>query len=121
MEKIKIKSVTERSKDDKKYAIIETEDGRKGASFDTAFLSFAPGTEVECEVKEGKEYQGKKQYILSLPKLENKKQFPQRDYRFEKRKAALELSVESIKHLDKTVSCENVLAVAEKYHEFLNK
>lgn len=114
MEKIKIKTAQQATaKSGKNYLMIETEDGRKGASWDMELVGKV-GQEVEVEVKES-EYQGHKNYTFNLPKPLGK--FPQKDWTFEKRRAALECAVAYCKG----TPAVDVIGTAEKYFEFLNK
>lgn len=108
MEKVKSCALKkEGEKDGKKYQIftVETESGKTGQSFE----ELAVGDEVET--KEG-EYNGKPQYTFFKPK---KKQFPVRDYKFEKRKAALEAAVA----IGKDKSSQDIIKVADYFLKWL--
>ncbi len=121
MEKIKIKTVIDTGKkyQDKSIFSIELEDGRKGSSFESDALKWSG--EMELEIKEGKEYQGQKQFIFSLPKPQNQKgNFPMKDYTFDKKKASLECAINSIKLTDNKVTSVNIIALATEYFNYLN-
>lgn len=122
MEKVKIIKAIDtgrKTKDDKPVIEIEAADGRIGSAFDISFLQMVD-KEIELEVKEGSDYKGVKQYYFVKPGQGGKKGFS-RDYTFEKRKSSLECSINSIKQTDKLVTTDNILALADKYFEYLNK
>lgn len=123
METVKVKTAIDSGKkyNDKPIVNIELEDGRKGAGFDAKFLEYN-GKEVELEIKEGKEYNGQKQYIFNLPKEKTAQaagKFPAKDWTFEKRKAALECAVNV--HAGGMVDDNKVLATANNFLTFLNQ
>jgi len=119
MEKVKIKSVIDSGKvfNNQNIITVELEDGRKGSAFTSEALKWSG--EMELEVKDGKEYNGHKQYIFYLPK--SNKQFPSKDWTYDKRFKSLECSINSIKQTDQKVTSENILSLAEKYYEYLNR
>ena len=123
MEKVKIKSVIDTGKkwNDKSIYRIELEDGRNGSSFDPDSLKWSG--EIELEIKEGKEYEGKKQYIFnSANKSQNSGKFPQKDYAFEKRKTSLECAIEAGKISESpAINSEKILIIAELFYQYLNK
>jgi hypothetical protein len=121
-EKVIIKSVVDNKKlvGDKPIFQVELSDGRKGATYDKEFLDFKEGQEVELNIKEGKEYQGKMQYYFNVLKPDTKKSFAPRDYTFDKKRVALECAVGFSKGLD--VKSADVIKVANYFFtEFLNK
>lgn len=96
MEKVKIKSAIDsgkKTKKDQPIINIELEDGRCGAGFDEKFKDLM-GKEVELDIKEAGEYQGKKQHYFNFPK-ENTGggKFAPKDYTFDKRRVAHETAV----------------------------
>lgn len=121
MEKIIITKAIDtgrKTKDDKPVIEIETKDGRVGSAFDISFLDMVD-KETELDVKAGSDYKGVKQFYFLKP-VSNKKGFT-KDYSFEKRKASLECSINSVIQVNKAVTTENILSLAEKYFEYLNK
>jgi hypothetical protein len=118
-EKVTIKTIIDTGKkyQDKAIINIELQDGRKGSAFDSTFMSFKPDQEIEIDVAPAKDYNGEKRYYFNLPKSDNKKGFPVKDYAFEKRKTALECAVNTSqgKH-----TASEILVVAETYFKFLN-
>jgi hypothetical protein len=110
MEKVKSCALQKegKKKDGSEYKIfaVETESGKTGQSFE----ELAVGDEVE--MKEG-EYNGKPQYTFFKPKA--KKPFPMKDYKFEKRKAALEAAVA----IGKEKSSADILKVADYFLKWL--
>lgn len=123
-EKIKIKSVIDSGKkwNDKSIFTVELEDGRRGSSFEPDSLSWKIDSEIELDVRDGKEYQGQKQYIFSLPKPAGQKGgFPQKDYTFEKRRASLENSINAIKLTEQKGTSVNIIALANDFFTYLNQ
>lgn len=122
MEKVKIKSVINSGKkwQDKAVYKVELEDNRSGSTFEADAMNWKG--EMELDIKEGKEYQGKKQLIFNLPKVAGAGRFPQKDYAFEKRRASLESAIETAKlKLGSELKSKEILEVAELYFNFLNK
>ena len=121
MEKVIIKSVVDTGKKYKDNSIIkvELEDGRKGSAFTADALKWAG--EMELEVKEGREYEGQKQYIFNAQKQQQSSKFPVKDYTFDKRNASLTAAINSIKLTEQKVASENIIALAEKYFTYLNQ
>ena len=128
-EKIKIKTcVFAKEWNGKKIFSIETEDGKIGSTYEESFQDFI-GKEIEAEVKEGKEYNGKMQYYFNFPKTGNDKgkQFPKRDYTLEKKMKALELAVRAYGYVQDDVTEENetasnlILKLSDKFLAYLNK
>jgi len=123
MEKVNVKSVINsgRKWQDKDIFTVELEDGRKCSCFDSLCLQWTG--EMELEVKEGKEYQGVKQYSISTgvkPQQGNGK-FPPRDYTYDKRNSSLSHAIAAIKLTDQKVSTDNILSLAESFFNYLNK
>jgi len=121
MEKVIISTCVKKETQKGIFYTIELSDGRKGISKDD--LTQKMGMEIELEIKEGKEYQGVMQYYFNLPssnKSTNGK-FAPKDWVFSKRQSSLELAISSIKLTEQKVSTENILALSEKYYEYLNK
>jgi hypothetical protein len=120
MEKVKIKSAIDSGKvfNNQNIITIELEDGRKGSAFTPEALKWSG--EMELEVKDGKEYNGQKQYVFYLPRSNNK-QFPVKDWVYEKRLKSLECSINSIKLTEQKITSENILSLADKYYEYLNR
>lgn len=116
MEKIIIESAVNTGKKWQEKPIIEikTRDGRVGSTFDERLLEFI-GKEVDLDIKEGKEYNGVKQYYFNLPKATNGSKFPAKDYTFEKKRVALECAVAG-----GMTSPEDALKIADKYFNWLN-
>lgn len=125
MEKIipvKIIDTGRKTKEGKPVIEIETQDGRKGSAFDSLFLGLTINQEFECEVKEGKEYNGVKQLYFTLKSDKPAVgKFPAKDWAYDKRKNSLEIAVQAISKTDKQITSENILALAEKFFEYLNK
>lgn len=99
MEKVKIKERADSGKkwNDKAIYNVELVDGRKGSCFDPAIMNIAVGVETELDIKEGKEYQGVKQYIFNLPKANNKGGgYPPRNPAPDHRAAALRCAVDMV-------------------------
>ena len=115
MEKVKIENVTIKDWQGKKFYNITTEDGRVGSSSDAKFLELI-GKEVECDVKDsGKEYQNVKQYYFNLQKEGGQKNFPVKNWEFEKRRASLDFATRH-DNLGK-----DPLVLAETFYQYLNK
>lgn len=118
-EKVKIETATNtgrKTKDGNPVIEIKTVDGRVGSSFDIKILEFI-NKEVELEIKEGKEYNGVKQFYFLFPKegqQQNGGQFPKKDWSFEKKKTALMAASTSMEDADGVVKRANV------YLNFLN-
>lgn len=119
-EKVKIETATNtgrKTKDGNPVIEIKTIDGRVGSSFDAKITEFI-GKEVELEIKEGKEYNGVKQFYFLFPKPEGQAtsgQFPKKDWSFEKRKTALMAASTSME------APEGIIKRAELYLTFLNQ
>lgn len=112
-EKIKVKTVREVKKTDEWTKIsIVTEDGR-------TLFSFA-------KLEEGKEYEGtiehSEKYNEDTFKLANKG-FGKKDWKFEKKNAALRHAVASVNITDKAgvVSSDNIITLARKYEKYLSE
>jgi hypothetical protein len=120
MGKVIIKTCVKKETSKGIFYTIELSDGRKGISSED--LTSKIGFELELEIKEGKPYEGVMQYYFNTPK-ENKNggKFFAKDWTFNKRQLSLELAISSIKLTDQKVSTENILALSEKYYEYLNK
>jgi len=122
MEKVNVKSVINsgRKYQDKDIFTVELADGRKPSCFDSACLTWTG--EMELEVKEGKEYQGVKQYTISTgAKPQAGGKFPPRDYTYDKRNSSLNHAIAAIKLTDQKVSTDNILSLAESFFNYLNK
>lgn len=117
----KIIDTGRKTKDGKPVIEIETKDGRRGTAFDSIFLGLTLDQEFECEVKEGKEYQGVKQFYFTLKSDKPIGKFPTKDWIYDKRKNSLEIAVQAIGKTDKQITSENILSLAEKFFEYLNK
>ncbi len=113
-EKVVIKSATDTGKtwQDKKIIKVELSDGRTGSSFDSNILEFN-GKEADLDIKEGKEFNGVKQYIFNLPKKAGA--FPKKDYTVDKKIAALSAASRM-----QGIKSEQVLELANKYYTWLN-
>jgi hypothetical protein len=106
------------------YYLIELSDGKTGTGFND--LTDKMGMEVELDVKENKPYKDKMQYYINLPKDQKTggKQFPAKDYSFEKRKASLEFAFRYCElplKAAKEINQEGVEKIAEFWFEYLNK
>lgn len=125
MEKVKIKKCIDtgrKTKTDNNPVIeIELEDGRKGSAFDSLFLGLPLNEEIEIEIKEGKEYNGEKRYYFLMPGAKSQKKLYSKDWNFEKRKISLECAINAIQLTDEKVKTESILALSEKFYEYLNK
>lgn len=124
MEKVKIKNCIDtgrKTKDNDNPIIeIELEDGRKGSAFDSLFLGLPKNEYIEIEIKQGKEYNGEERFYFLMPGQKSKKTYS-KDWGFEKRKSSLEIAVSAIQLTEEKVSSENILALSEKFYEYLNK
>ena len=121
-EKVKIKSCIDSGKkwNDKPIINIELEDGRKGSAFDNLFLGLDIGQEYEIDIREGKEYNGQKQYIFNMPG-QKKKGFS-KDWTYDKRKTSLECAIESLKLSDKKdVTSNQIIELSKKFYSYLNE
>jgi len=117
MEKVKVKSCTIKKsgeKNNKKWTIHEVtlEDGRKGDSFD----EMKEGQEYEIEVKANANAAYNPSFILQK---EQKKGFPQRDYTFEKKRAALEFSVSMA--INKLIDAKAIREQADRFVAYFNE
>jgi non-canonical (house-cleaning) NTP pyrophosphatase len=123
-EKVKFTKIVNsgRKYKDKPIINIETSDGRTGSAFDEAFLGLKLNEEYEVDIKEGKEYEGEMQYYFNIPNSGgNKKGFVQKDWTLEKRKISLECSIESIKLIGNNVTSDAIIALADKFFNYLNQ
>ena len=107
-----------------KNFFIELSDGKKGLGYDD--LTDKMGIESELDIKEAKEYNGVMQYYITLPKSQKagNKQFPAKDYSFEKRKASLEFAFRYCElpiKAAKEITQEGIEKIAEFWFEYLNK
>ena len=120
MGKVIIKTCVKKETAKGTFYTIELTDGRSGSSFSD--LTDKMGQEVDLDIKEGKEYEGKMQYYFNVPKQGGQQggKFPPKDWQFAKRQVALECSVELTKSSKLDVSSKEVLVVAERFFEFLN-
>lgn len=123
-EKVKIKSCINSGKMWKEKPIIEIvlEDGRKGSAFDTSFLGLPLNQEIEVDIKAGKEYNGVMQYYFNIPGQNqgNKKGQFQKDCTLEKRRIALENSVNWCSSLS-GLKTTDVINCANAFFEWLNQ
>ena len=120
MEKIKTVIDTGRKTKDgtKPILTIELEDGRKGTAFDEKFKELQ-GKEIEIDIKEIAEYHGNKQFIYNLKGEQKKGGFPQKDYKYEKKKIALECAVRY--HGGGVgIGEEKIIETANKFLNYLN-
>lgn len=120
-EKVTITDVESFESKGKTLYKVRTADGRTGMSSDNLTEFIAKPTELM--VKPGNEYKGVQQYYFNLPKengAAGKKPFPVKDYTSDKRMNALTNAVNSINIVGKTVTSENIIALAEKYFTWLN-
>lgn len=118
MERIILKEARDSGKkwqDKPIYSVLLT-DGRAGSCFDEKILSLPIGQEVELDVKEGKPYNGKPQYIFNLPK-DKKGGFAPKDYTFEKKRVALECAVALI--ASGKVDVKYLTETRDKFFEYL--
>lgn len=120
MEKVLIKSCVKTDRQTKEGKAIYTvqADDKQCTSFGDDFSSDIM-TEVEVEIKEGKEYQGVKQWYISKPKAKGFQKFPAKDWTLDKRKHALQCAVEFAKGKD--VKSADVLKVADLFFDYLNQ
>lgn len=120
MEKVIIKNCVKKETAKGVFYTIELSDGRKGISSED--LTGKMGMETELEIKEGKEYNGEKQYYFNSPKVQGQGggKFPQKDWSYEKRKTSLE---NAVNHCLKKpeLTTEQVLQVASKFFDYLNQ
>lgn len=123
MEKVTIKSAKDSGKkagNGNPIIDVELEDGKTGAGFDLKLLDLV-GQEVELDIKANKEYKGVMQYYFSLPKNGQSKggsKFPQKDWTFEKKKHALDMSV---RMFEPGEDVSSVLKRADQFVEWLTK
>lgn len=118
MEKVKIKSAVDSGKTTKKgqpVIKIELEDGRVGAGFDEKFKDLA-GKEVELDIKPASEYEGVKQHYFNFPKEGGK--FTPKDYTFDKRRVALECSVQML--LAGKIQSDKFVETRDNFFTYLN-
>lgn len=120
METVKIKTAINTGKkwEGKDIFEVTTEDGREGSCFDAKIVDYV-GKDVQLDVKEGKEYQGKKKYYFNFPKeggLGGK--FPPKNYQFDKRRVALECAV-SLVNSGKILPAL-LPDTRDKFYEYLN-
>lgn len=116
-EKVKIETATNTGKkwNDKSIIEIKLVDGRTGSSFDEKIIELI-GKETELDIKDGKEYNGVKQYYFNIPKEgQQSGGFPKKDWSFEKRKTALMAASASMEE------AEGVIRRANIYLAFLNQ
>lgn len=116
--KIKVTATVIKKQTDK-YTIreITAEDGKKYDTFD--------------DLKEGEEYSGiitpnanpayNSRFQQSKPEGAKKMFGTPKDWTFEKKRAALQCAIDSVKLTEKTVTTDNIIAVADKYFTFLNQ
>lgn len=122
-EKVKIASAIEKEWNGKKFLSITLADGRTGSSNDMDLKNHVE-KEIEVEVKPAKEYQGVQQYFFNLPKQDNSggKNFPKKDWVFEKRRIALECASLVHSHQPESMGkATEVITSADKFLEWLNK
>lgn len=119
MEKVKVKSATVKRKGPRKdgkgeYTLYEVtlEDGRKGDCFDEMKV----GMEYEIEIKANANSAYNPSFILQK---EQKKSFPQRDYTFEKKRAALEFSISMA--INKIIDPKSIREQADKFVAYFNE
>lgn len=117
IEKVKVKSCSVKKsgeKNGKKWTIHEVtlEDGRKGDSFD----EMKEGHEYEIEIKPNANPSYNPSFVLQK---EQRKNFPQRDYTFEKRRAALEFSVSLA--CNKLIDAKLIKEQADRFLAYLNE
>lgn len=121
-EKVIVKSAKPKVWKDKTFYEMELEDGRVGSSSDAKIMEYV-GKEVEVEIKPGKEYKGVPHYYFNLPGQANgngKKSFAPKDYTADKRMNALTNAVNSVKQIEGKITTGAVIALADKYFEWLN-
>jgi hypothetical protein len=123
MEKVKVKSVKDSgiiSQTGSPIISVTLEDGRSGSAYTKDALGWEG--EIELEVKPAKATSsGQQYYNFFVPKESNKKSFPQKDYKFEKRNSSLGLAINWVGIKNPTESStSNVLLIAEKFYEYLN-
>ena len=121
MEKVIIKTCVKKETQKGVFYTIELSDGRKGISSDD--LSQKIGIEIELDVRDGKEYEGQKQYYFNIPKQAGQSggKFTQKDWTFNKRESSLKFAIESIKLTEQKVTSVNILALAKEYFTYLNE
>jgi len=122
MEKVKIKSVKDSGKKTKDgYPIfsVELNDGRKCSAFTEDAAKWTG--EMELIVKPGQLYNGVQYYNLFTKENTVKKSNSGKDYSFEKRNASLAHAINTASLAEKPVKANDILIVAEKYYEYLNK
>lgn len=117
MEKVKVKSCTVKKsgeKNGKKWTIYEVtlEDGRKGDCFD----DLKGGQEYEIDIKPNANPTYNPSFTVQK---EQKKGFAQRDYTFEKKRAALEFAVSLA--ANKLIGLDSLNATRDKFFAYLNE
>jgi hypothetical protein len=122
MEKVTIKEVKDTgriSTTGSPIIAITLSDGRVGTAYTKDALSWSG--EIELEVKAGKPPLpgGQQYYNFFIPSQTNKKAFPQKDYKFEKRNASLAHAI-SFKHISNTYTPDDIVAMANKFYDYLN-
>ena len=122
MEAVTIDSVINTGKTTKENKIIYeiiVNDGRKLVCSDERAKDLEIGQEQEFEIKEHKsgEYTN---LWANFPG--EKKQYPKKDWNYDKRKVSLQLAIESINKTETTqTTSDKILNLADKYFEYLNK
>lgn len=123
MEKVTIKKAVHSNKNtasNNPMISIELEDGRKGTAYTEDALNWI-GKTIELDVKIGQKINDVQYYNFTQPTTK-KTNFHQKDFFFEKRNASLQRAIETIdakKSIEVTTT--QILAIAEKYYEYLNK
>lgn len=121
-EKVIVKSAKAKEWKGKTFYEMELEDGRVGSSNDKEIVDYI-GKEIELTVKDsGKEYKGVRNYYFNMIKENGngKKSFAPKDYTADKRMNALTNAVNSVKQIEGKITTGAVLALADKYFEWLN-
>lgn len=98
---------------------VELVDGRKGSCFDPNVMKLTIGVETELDVKEGKEYNGVKQYIFNLPKQGSGKGFAPRNPAPDHRAAALTNAVNLV--IAGKITLEQLVATRDKFFSYISE
>ena len=121
MEKVIIKGTVNtglKTKNDAPIINVTLEDGRTGSAFTLDALNWSGEMDLNVSPQPILS-NGTQKYWFNPVKPKTK--FFQKDITFEKRKASLQLSIETAATLKNTATTAEILVLATKYYEYLNK
>lgn len=120
MAKFKVKTIVHNGE----WTNLDFDSGEKASvnnSKEARIKSVNPGDEIEGELKEWKNKKGEISIFFNYPKEGGGSgKFPQKDWPFEKKKAALDAAIQSVKLVEQKVTSLNIVALAETYFLYLN-